>query len=561
MSADLVTVTIDGQQVRVPKGTNLIEAARMVHCEIPHYCYHQNLSIAGNCRMCKVQIEGQPKLAIACNTTVAEGMVVRTQETSDEVANAQRSTLEFILVNHPLDCTVCDQAGHCKLQDYYYEYNGEASRFIGEKVHKVKAEPLGPEVIYDGERCILCTRCVRFCDEVTGTSELGVFNRGDHAVIGISPGKELDNPFSGVVVDLCPVGALTHRQWRFNSRIWYTDLKDSVCAGCSTGCNAKVAVRDNKVVQVKARDNQCVNKEWMCDEGRYGFHRFQPAARVTAPVLKQQANAEPQAALNAAAKLSEAGLGAAAIFLSPFLTVEEVFTALEFAQKVMGFDLTKEVDRSSIAMQVVRRKLSDLEQILISPDYAPNARAMNLFGLGIERDDWREVLESNYRSQLGKLAQGSFKRVLVVGEGAIREEDLTDAVRGGLANAAVSVGILASAASLATGCQVILPGRTVNEKSGVFVNRDLRFQRLTRLLDAPSGSHPEWVWLKKIAAAAKKLVVADAVNDDRALFREMTGKLKGVAGLTLARIGALGVSVDELTEASPGTASSTGSNA
>ena len=238
---DLVTVFIDGVEVKVPKGTNLIETAKLAGVEIPHYCYHPHLSIAGNCRMCQVQVEGQPKLTIGCNTGAAEGMKVRTQVSSEAVAEAQRATLEFILINHPLDCTVCDQAGHCKLQDYYYDYNAKPSRFLEEKVHKVKAEELGPEVMYDGERCIVCTRCTRFCEEVPKTSELGVFNRGDSSVIGAYPGKQLDNPFSGTVVDLCPVGALTHKRWRFNTRIWYTQEVDSICAGCSTGCSVKVS--------------------------------------------------------------------------------------------------------------------------------------------------------------------------------------------------------------------------------------------------------------------------------------------------------------------------------
>ena len=281
-----VTLTIDGKEISVPKGTNLIDAAKEAGVEVPHYCYHPHLSVAGNCRMCQVHVEGQNKLTIACNTGATEGMEVKTQETSEEVADAQRATLEFILINHPLDCTVCDQAGHCKLQDYYYEYNAKPSRFIEEKVSKVKAEPLGPEIIYDGERCILCTRCVRFCDEVTETSELGVLNRGDRSVIAIHEDNQLDNPLSGSVVDLCPVGALTHRRWRFNTRIWYTKEADTVCAGCSTGCNAKVSSRDNQVVHVKARLNSDVNEEWMCDEGRYGFQDFQPEVRSSTPLVK-----------------------------------------------------------------------------------------------------------------------------------------------------------------------------------------------------------------------------------------------------------------------------------
>jgi NADH-quinone oxidoreductase subunit G len=265
---EMVNLTVDGKAITVPKGTNLIDAAKAAGVDVPYYCYHPHLSVAGNCRMCQVQVKGAPKLDIGCNTQVKEGMEVLTQHTSKAVADAQAATLEFILINHPLDCTVCDQAGHCKLQDYHYEYNARPSRFLEQKEHKVKAEPLGPKVILDGERCIMCTRCIRFCDEVTKTSELGMLNRGDRSVIAINPGRELNNPLSGPVVDLCPVGALTHRDWRFNTRIWFTKQSDGICPGCSTGCNVKVAVRDGEVVQVKARLNSAVNKEWLCDEGR-----------------------------------------------------------------------------------------------------------------------------------------------------------------------------------------------------------------------------------------------------------------------------------------------------
>ncbi|MCB0318002.1 MAG: (2Fe-2S)-binding protein, partial [Bdellovibrionales bacterium] len=212
VSPEMVTLRIDDKEVCVPKGTNLIEAAKTVGIEIPHYCYHPHLSVPGNCRMCQVKVEGAPKLMIGCHSIAQEGMTVRTHHTSQEVVDAQAATLEFILINHPLDCTVCDQAGHCKLQDYHYEYNARPSRFIENKVHKPKAKPLGPTVMLDAERCIMCTRCIRFCDEITQTSELGMINRGDRSEITISDGRELNNALSGTVVDLCPVGALTHKE-------------------------------------------------------------------------------------------------------------------------------------------------------------------------------------------------------------------------------------------------------------------------------------------------------------------------------------------------------------
>jgi len=502
--------------------------------------------------MCQVRIEGQPKLNIACNTGAADGMVIKTQEAAPEVAEAQRATLEFLLINHPLDCTVCDQAGHCKLQDYYYDYNAKASRFIENKVRKVKAEVLGPEIIYDGERCIVCTRCVRFCDEITETSELGVFNRGDHAVIGVSEGQALDNPLAGSVVDLCPVGALTHRRWRFNTRIWYTDQQQSVCGGCSTGCNAQVNLRDGKVVQVKARLNAEVNQEWMCDEGRYGFERFQPESRLQSPQIwqgKEYAPIKLEDALNATQKLVGAG-STGAMLLSPFLTLEETWIALEYATKVMGLDAkSDQTENIQVAVQLVQRPLTKVEAVLISPDYAPNARAFNLLGHALAGNDWRATIQKNYEALLQRVRSGQIKKLFIVGDYALRAVDLDPQLRSALQ--ALECFVATSAAGLdcegpQNFAQVVLPGRTINEKGGVLVNKDLRLQRLNVLLQAPAGTYPEWSLIKRMAVAAKQPIVGEQVNDERALFREMVVKREIFKGLSLMKIGESGLSLAEL---------------
>lgn len=561
--AEFVTITIDGQEVRVPKGTNLIEAAHSAGIEIPHYCYHRHLSIAGNCRMCQVEVEGRPKLEIACNTGAQEGMVVRTQETSERTADAQRATLEFLLINHPLDCTVCDQAGHCKLQDYYYEYNAKPSRFIEQKVHKVKAQPLGPNVIYDGERCILCTRCVRFCDEVTETSELGLFNRGDKAVIGIHEGKELDNPFSGCVVDLCPVGALTHRKWRFNTRIWYTGEHDSICTGCSTGCNVNACVRDDQVVQVKGRLNSEVNREWLCDEGRYGFSRFQPETRTNATFLRKENYLEKvtlESAFEVVAELAEGDASEKAVLLSPLLTVEDLWMGFRFAEKVMELGAGSD----AIAMQLQTRELSELEKTLISPDYAPNAAAMRLFGYATGVEDWRSALEAGYQSTLARIRAGQVKRLLLVGDFALRSEDLDEELIQALLGVETSVALTPrglidgekeSSEDLGAHqlCRVVLPGRTVNEKSGTMLNKDMRVQRLAALLKPPIGSLPEWSLLARAAAAAGKAILPETVTTERDIFRQMTKEFEPLRYLTIAKIGEWGLawkSVEELQSSS-----------
>jgi len=544
-SAEVVTITIDGREVRVPKGMNLIEAASISGVEIPHYCYHKHLSIAGNCRMCQIEVQGQAKLQIACNMTATAGLNVKTHFSSPEVVEAQRATLEFLLINHPLDCTVCDQAGHCKLQDYYYEYDTTGSRFIENKVHKVKAEPLGPEVVYDGERCIMCTRCVRFCDEVTGTSELGAFNRGDKGEIGVYPGRELDNPLSGTVVDLCPVGALTHRQWRFNTRIWYTSEVNTVCQGCSTGCNSKVAVRDDKIVHVKARLNSEVNREWMCDEGRYGFDRFQPATRAAAPMLRKDSwqKADWGTALAEAKKIKG---DAVAVFLSPFLMLEEIWLALHFSEKIFGLQASS----PNIAVQLRQRPLTEVEAILISPDYAPNARALSLFDPALTGDNWRQLLEQRYQALLGKVRSGEVKRVLMIGDDAILDSDVDAKLQEALLRCESAVAITPRGPGSGVGahefCKVNLPGRTVNEKTGIFVNRDLRLQRVATLLSAPLGSYSDWMVLGKLAAACGTAIIPPELIEDRALFREMVKNVARLKNLTLRNISGAGLPLSEV---------------
>ncbi|HEX2441295.1 MAG TPA: 2Fe-2S iron-sulfur cluster-binding protein, partial [Methylomirabilota bacterium] len=264
-------VTIDGKEIEVPAGTNLIEAARQLGIEVPHYCYHPGLSIAGQCRLCMVDIEKTPRPTIACNTQATDGMVVHTD--TERVKQSRRSMMEFHLVNHPLDCPVCDQAGECWLQIYYMKHGLYDPRMTDEKVHKPKAVPLGPHVMLDAERCILCSRCVRFCDEVTGTGELGIFHRGDHSEIGLFPGRDLTNNYSANVVDICPVGALTDRDFRFQVRVWYLDTAKSICTGCARGCNIDVHVNrrrpphaeGRRVARLKPRYNADVNAWWLCD--------------------------------------------------------------------------------------------------------------------------------------------------------------------------------------------------------------------------------------------------------------------------------------------------------
>lgn len=278
-----ITLTIDDKQVSVPAGTTILEAAKNAGIEIPHYCYHPGLSIAGNCRMCLVDVEKMPKPMIGCNTTVSEGMIVHTN--TPKVKQMQKSVMEFLLINHPLDCPTCDQSGECRLQDYYMSYDEVPSRFREEKVHKEKMEDIGAGVMLDQERCIACTRCVRFCKEVAGIDELALANRGDHVTITTFPGKKMENSYAGNVVDVCPVGALTSKDFRYKKRVWLLKKTPSICPGCSRGCNIEINHADSKVYRLLPRFNPDVNKYWMCDEGRYGYKSVNED-RLLAPEMK-----------------------------------------------------------------------------------------------------------------------------------------------------------------------------------------------------------------------------------------------------------------------------------
>src|SRR6058998_1407434 len=302
MADELVNLTIDGTPVSVPKGTLLIEAAKQAGVLVPHYCYHPGLPVAGVCRMCLVDVEKQPTLSIACATQVAEGMVVHTQ--SDPAKKARQSVLEFLLINHPLDCPICDQAGECELQEFSVEYGAGGSRFLENKVKKPKAVQLGPRVTLDDERCILCSRCVRFCNEIVKDDVLGFIDRGSHTVLTAHPGKRLENNYSLNTVDLCPVGALTSTDFRFKMRVWFLKETKSICTSCATGCNTLIGTREDIVYRQTPRENDDVNSCWMCDYGRLNFKYLEADNRLLEPQIfdgKELASTDWKSAIGQAA--------------------------------------------------------------------------------------------------------------------------------------------------------------------------------------------------------------------------------------------------------------------
>ena len=303
----MVTLTVDGQTVSVAPGSTIIQASTKLSKYIPHFCYHPGLTVVGQCRMCFVEIEGMPKLATACSQPAAEGMKVLTE--SPKVKAGQNGTLEFVLLNHPLDCPICDRGGECKLQDFTYEYGPALSRMEDEKVLRDKHRAVSEEVILDQERCILCTRCVRFSAEVDGRTELVVNERGNASVIDVFEEKPMQSKFSGNVVDLCPVGALTAKDFRFAARPWELKKHEATCTGCAVGCSVEIHTKHRhpgiprpnhlgpipKVVRLMPRENMDVNTWWMCDKGRWGYHfHNDEQTRLHAPQLRRTKNATLQ---------------------------------------------------------------------------------------------------------------------------------------------------------------------------------------------------------------------------------------------------------------------------
>lgn len=335
----MAKVTIDGKSIEVANGTTVLRAAKQVGVDIPVFCYHPGMSIPANCRMCLVEIEKSPKPLPACYTEVMDGMVVRTQ--SEKTQATQKAVLEFILLNHPVDCPICDQAGECVLQEHYATYSAKPSRLFSAKVGKPKAKPLGPTVMLDAERCIVCTRCVRFTEEVSKSFDLAVEARGENAEITTPPGMELNNPYSLNVVDICPVGALTSREFRFRRRVWFMDMRDSVCTGCARGCSVRVDSYGNKVERLVPRYNPDVNKYWMCDDGRDSLNsrRDRPLTMGRVPGPNDSAREAPAidglrviGSWFQAIRNDNGGTGTVGIGLSASLSNEDIYAWARLAK-------------------------------------------------------------------------------------------------------------------------------------------------------------------------------------------------------------------------------------
>ncbi len=352
-----VKLTWNGKEIEAPKGSNLLKAALDNGIEVAHYCYHSGLSVAGVCRMCMVEQDGVPRPYPACNATCAEGMVVKND--TPRIKASVESTLQFHLVNHPLDCPVCDQAGECGLQDYYMKHGQYDSQMIDKKVHKEKVQDIGKNVMLDAERCILCTRCVRFTQEVTKTGELGILNRGDHAEI--TPNEQLKNDYAQNLVDICPVGALTSKDFRFKQRVWFLEDIQTTCIGCETGCAVRVSENKNGAYRVKPVYDHDVNGHWMCDDGRSIYKHVSGPTRISSASENKNGLFIPvdELSVQAAVKGKKAKF-----ILSTGLTVSEY---ANFFDAIKG-------SKAEVALYTLPNLGADFDGILKRGDKNPNLR-------------------------------------------------------------------------------------------------------------------------------------------------------------------------------------------
>jgi NADH-quinone oxidoreductase subunit G len=547
-------INIDGKIIDFKHGQTIIEAARDHGIEIPHFCWHPKLSVSGNCRICLVEVEKMLKLVIACSTLASEGMVVHTK--SDKVIAAQNAVMEFLLINHPLDCPICDEAGECKLQDYAYKYSVGESRFVEEKVHKDKRVPLGPRVMFDGERCISCSRCIRFCEEIAKDPELTFVQRGDRVTIVTYPGEELDNPYSMNVVDICPVGALTNRDFRFKARVWDMSSTNSICIGCSRGCNIEIWVRNNEILRLTPRHNEEVNSYWMCDHGRLNTFKFVNAeTRVNSPQIRKDGQLVEtgwdEAINEAVSKLKSFKQDQIAVIGSPFATCEDNYLAAKFARTVLqtnNLDFIRHIDPSFA------------DDILRTEDITPNSLGAELAGVQPSKSG------SDIKGILNSIKEKKIKALYLI------EDDIVETYpefENAIADLELFIMHSTNHNRSTVLTDLIFPAATYAEKNGTFVNTNGVVQRirpavavveLDRALDGMNMSRLDkfgtkwdrWASGKKIDALPTWKILSSIAkamggklkyNMSEEVFAEMANSIDAFKGLDYDIIGELGTKI------------------
>ena len=522
-------VTIDNYRGKFPDGTTILEAALEIGVDIPHLCYHPAFSKSGNCRLCLVEVEGFPKLVTACTTAVSDGMKVSTR--TERVLKARRGILEFLLINHPLDCTICDVAGECEMQKYCYLYGSTESRFRDVKIKAKKRYDIGGEILLDQERCIECGRCVRFCREVAGTGELGFYYRGARTVPEIFAHKRVDNPYSGNLADICPVGALTLKDFRFKVRAWFLESVAGICPFCSRGCNIYADHYEETVYRVRPRYNDKVNGHWICDHGRFGYHMYESEERLATALTRKNSERSPagiRQALSEAAELlssfvkRETG-GKLAAFAAPFSTLEEYYIFWQFATSALrtghvGGALPEDADE---------------DHLLLRKDKSPNSRGLKLIG---------ESLSAETRWGVAPLRDA-------IGTGACKGAVILDATPPGLPSPLEEEGELLSRLDLlivlATADRpafskagVTLPLTCFVEQTGSYVNFQRRIQLQRKGIEPPREVRPAWAYLEEIAGRMGATLSAGSSDE---IFRIMSKTIPELMGVRYKSLGLNGV--------------------
>ena len=548
-SVPLFNVQIDGVWHQFPKGTRVIEACEQVGVYVPRYCYHKKLSSPGNCRMCLIEMgfprlgpDRKPELSadgkpiinwiprpqISCAQDVSDGMAVRTN--SPLVKECQRGVMEFLLINHPLDCPICDQAGECRLQEFSVDFGDSKSRFLENKVKKPKNVPIGPRVTLDDERCILCSRCIRFCQEIAHDDVLGFVDRGSHTVLTAHPGKRLENNYSLNTVDICPVGALTSTDFRFKMRVWFLKETKSICTSCATGCNTIIGTREDVIYRQTPRENDHVNSTWMCDYGRLNFKFLEAENRLLEPQIRfdgKLLTADwPTAIAQAALQLKQFSGAEIAIIASGRMTNEELWLTSQLA-KSLG---TQMIDI------VPRRGPGD--DILFSKDRNPNTNGARLILASTSEPG------ANLLTIADAVKSGQIKALAIFKENTmhlgIPVERLTKLP------VFVVMNVLPNEAT--EKATVVLPASGFAEKRGSMINGRGRLQRLNRAVRPPGNARDDWEILRDLLQAVGGRDSLPSIDD---VFRQMSETVPHFAGLSLSKIGDLGVHILDMEELPP----------
>ncbi len=542
---------INGVEHSFPDGMNVLEACLQVGIYVPHFCYHPALSVVGSCRMCKVEViqNGRSRVDISCNLPVSDGLEIITD--SPEVRQAQQMTLELLLANHPLDCPICDDAGECDLQNFYLEYGRHDSRLRELKRRKRKAADIGRSIILDSERCVLCSRCVRFLAEVTRTEELGIFGMGAGEELMVRPGAELSNDYAGNVVDLCPVGALTDKDFRFKRRIWFLSSTPSICQLCSRGCNVRIdydinpfhthkrdfeknthrteATAYGRIQRIKPVVNEAVNGNWICDCGRYGYRSTDAADRLLHPVIAEEGDLRQvelsQAIRQIASGITSAlsgGSGKVAVVISPRLTSEELFAVwalLRGSLKLPSIDHRLPIDPDWYG-----------DDLLRTPDPFPNRTGC----------EWIGIEPSEGGTDIAGLPQAiGAGRVDTLVSILTDPRDFLDGPQ--IKRLKRRFFILRNLPDeLKPWVDAALPAAAWGEYRGSFVNFQGRIQRLEAAFDPLGEAQPVWRLMAGLSAALKKPLgwktlgeVQTAMAKDVSLFMGLSWDAIGVDGTTV----------------------------